>query len=157
QDGETWEDHLASIHFACPACGLSIEEIEPRTFSFNSPHGACPRCEGLGAIATFEDDSVLPDLARSLAGGAIAPLPWLRPEEARSILEDPKLALLLKRHRTSPSTPLSQWSPALRQKLLRGDPKSGYGGVLKALEDLFASLKPGKKWEALATFRQEKT
>ncbi|HFB68033.1 MAG TPA: excinuclease ABC subunit A, partial [Calditrichae bacterium] len=48
QNAETGEEHLFSEHFACPKCGISIEELEPRLFSFNSPYGACPTCDGLG-------------------------------------------------------------------------------------------------------------
>ncbi len=46
-----WEDHVLSIHLACPACGAGLQPLEPRSFSFNSPYGACPSCEGLGVIA----------------------------------------------------------------------------------------------------------
>ena len=52
-----WEDHVLSIHLACPACGTGLQPLEPRTFSFNSPYGACPACEGLGVVATSEPDA----------------------------------------------------------------------------------------------------
>lgn len=51
QTEDGWADEPHSLHFACPSCGLGLQELEPRTFSFNSPHGACPRCDGLGTIA----------------------------------------------------------------------------------------------------------
>ena len=72
-DGDHTRDRLFSEHFACPVCGTSLPEIEPRTFSFNSPHGACPGCTGLGSQMEFDPDLVVPDRARSLAGGAIKP------------------------------------------------------------------------------------
>jgi excinuclease ABC subunit A len=53
---ERWEDRLYSTLHACPACGVSLAEMEPRTFSFNSPHGACPQCEGLGTERDFDLD-----------------------------------------------------------------------------------------------------
>ncbi len=68
-------DRLFSEHFACPVCGISLPEIEPRTFSFNSPHGACPTCTGLGSMLEFDPDLIV-DTSRSLAGGAIRP--WNR-------------------------------------------------------------------------------
>jgi len=67
---------LFSEHFACPVCGISIEEIEPRTFSFNSPHGACPECTGLGVKTEIDPDLVVPDRNLSLEEGAI--VPWAK-------------------------------------------------------------------------------
>ncbi|MFW6125665.1 MAG: excinuclease ABC subunit UvrA [Chloroflexota bacterium] len=67
---------LFSEHFACPHCGLSIGEIEPRTFSFNSPHGACPACTGLGVQLEIDPDLVIPNRDLSIAQGAIHPGWW---------------------------------------------------------------------------------
>ena len=67
------EDLLFSEHFACVHCGVSLPEIEPRTFSFNSPHGACPECQGLGIKLAIDPDLVIPDLDLSLRDGAIQP------------------------------------------------------------------------------------
>ncbi|OIO93501.1 MAG: excinuclease ABC subunit A [Anaerolineae bacterium CG2_30_64_16] len=75
-EAEKARDRLFSERFACPACGVSLPEIEPRTFSFNSPHGACPACTGLGSQMEFDPDLIIPDKTRSLAGGAIKP--WSR-------------------------------------------------------------------------------
>ncbi|MEZ4833615.1 MAG: excinuclease ABC subunit UvrA [Caldilineaceae bacterium] len=72
---EVVTDRLFSEHFACVTCGLSFDEIEPRTFSFNSPHGACPNCDGLGTLKEFDPDLILDD-ASSIDGGAV--LPWVR-------------------------------------------------------------------------------
>jgi excinuclease ABC subunit A len=66
-------DRLFSRKLACVHCGLSVPEMSPRAFSFNSPHGACPECQGLGATWDFVPQRVIPDDARSLADGAIAP------------------------------------------------------------------------------------
>ncbi|MBC7259868.1 MAG: excinuclease ABC subunit UvrA, partial [Chloroflexi bacterium] len=71
--GDEPRDMLFSEHFSCVHCGLSLPEIEPRTFSFNSPHGACPVCTGLGVQLEIDPDLVIPDKERSLDGGAIAP------------------------------------------------------------------------------------
>src|SRR5205823_774076 len=69
-------DRLFSRRLACVDCGLSIPEMTPRAFSFNSPHGACPDCQGLGATVDFDPQRVVPDESKSLADGAIAP--WAR-------------------------------------------------------------------------------
>ncbi|HBV86769.1 excinuclease ABC subunit UvrA [Desulfosporosinus sp.] len=62
-----------SENFACPDCGIALEEISPRLFSFNSPYGACPTCTGLGANLTIDIDLLIPDRSLSLEAGAIAP------------------------------------------------------------------------------------
>ena len=70
---DTPRDILFSEHFACPQCGISLAEIEPRTFSFNSPHGACPECQGLGSKLEVDPELVIPNRDLSLAEGAIKP------------------------------------------------------------------------------------
>jgi len=67
------ESHVFSERFACADCGISYPDIEPRLFSFNSPAGACPSCDGLGSQTVFDPDLVVPDTGLSLADGAIAP------------------------------------------------------------------------------------
>ncbi len=64
---------IFSERFACPVSGFTIDEIEPRLFSFNNPYGACPECDGLGTQLYFDADLVVPDSSKSLADGAIAP------------------------------------------------------------------------------------
>jgi excinuclease ABC subunit A len=66
-------DRLFSRRMACPDCGISIPEMTPRAFSFNSPHGACPGCQGLGAVYDFDPARIVPDDTRTLATGAVAP------------------------------------------------------------------------------------
>jgi len=68
---EEERDILYSEHLACPLCGISLPEIEPRTFSFNSPHGACPECEGLGTQKKLDPELVVPNADLSLEEGAI--------------------------------------------------------------------------------------
>jgi len=78
-DGVAWimpwkgrgEPEVFSARFACPQCGYSITDLEPRLFSFNSPHGACPGCDGLGSQSVFDRDRVIADPSLSLAGGAV--------------------------------------------------------------------------------------
>ena len=67
------EDRLYSEKFSCPDCGISIEELAPRMFSFNSPFGKCDRCDGLGTLIEIDEDLVIPDRSLSIMEGAIAP------------------------------------------------------------------------------------
>ena len=70
------QDLLFSEHLACPEHGTSLAEIEPRTFSFNTPHGACPECQGLGSKLEIDPDRVIPDRTMSIAEGALAVMNW---------------------------------------------------------------------------------
>jgi excinuclease ABC subunit A len=70
------EEHLFSEHFACVHCGISLGEIAPRTFSFNSPHGACPTCSGLGSQLKIDPDLLIPNRNLTLAEGAIRSWVW---------------------------------------------------------------------------------
>lgn len=70
---DTGEEKVYSEHFACPDCGINFEEISPRMFSFNSPHGACPECNGLGSKLEIDPDLVVPYPERSINEGAIVP------------------------------------------------------------------------------------
>ncbi len=73
---EEGEEHLFSEHFACIICGISLGEIEPRTFSFNSPHGACPECTGLGSKLEIDPDLLIPNKDLTLPEGAIRSWVW---------------------------------------------------------------------------------
>ncbi len=73
EDARSGESTLFSAKFACPVSGFTIEEIEPRLFSFNNPFGACPVCDGLGTQMEFDPELVVPDPAKTLDDGAIAP------------------------------------------------------------------------------------
>jgi excinuclease ABC subunit A len=76
EEGQEPRRLLFSEKFACPVSGFTISEIEPRLFSFNNPHGACPVCDGLGAKLAFDADLVIPDKDKTLHKGAVAP--WAR-------------------------------------------------------------------------------
>jgi len=111
---EDGEEVLFSEQLACPACGISMGEIEPRTFSFNSPHGACPACTGLGVKMEFDPDLVIPNKALSLAEGAIHPYQWQT--WYFSQLED-----LARRHHFSLNTPVNNLSEEAMQLILYGE------------------------------------
>jgi excinuclease ABC subunit A len=82
-------DQLFSRRLACVTCGISMPEMTPRAFSFNSPHGACPDCQGLGATYDFDPRLIVPDESKSLLGGAVAP--WVRGD--RKLVREAIMAL----------------------------------------------------------------
>ncbi len=113
------EELLFSEHFACVYCGVSLGEIAPRTFSFNSPYGACPACTGLGCKLEIDPNLVIPDKELSLGEGAIQP--WTRNGQMStwytSILQS-----LGRRYGFSLSTPVKDLSEEQLQVILYGDP-----------------------------------
>ncbi|MGH6867026.1 MAG: excinuclease ABC subunit UvrA [Methyloceanibacter sp.] len=106
-----------SAKFACPVSGFTIEEIEPRLFSFNNPYGACPACDGLGTELFFEPDLVVPDENLSLARGAIAP--WAR-TSASSPYYQQTLESLARAYRQSMSKPWKNLPEDFRNVVLYG-------------------------------------
>ncbi len=108
-------DQLFSRRLACVSCGLSVPEMTPRAFSFNSPHGACPECQGLGATHDFDPLLVVPDPARSLLDGAVAP--WLRGD--RKLLRS-ALTALGTTFGFDPAAPFEQLSKKHRDIILFG-------------------------------------
>jgi excinuclease ABC subunit A len=111
------EPRLFSEHFACVYCGISVGEIEPRTFSFNSPHGACPDCTGLGTKKVLDPTLVIPNPRLSIAEGAVQP--W-----ARSGTSSPYYLSLLAgvadRFGFTVNTPLDRLSDEQLDKILNG-------------------------------------
>src|SRR3989344_6050857 len=81
QNSESGEEQIFSEEFSCPHCHISVSSLEPRDFSFNSPHGACPECTGLGTKQEVDPDLVLPNKKLSLAEGAIKP--WSKSGRSR--------------------------------------------------------------------------
>jgi excinuclease ABC subunit A len=147
-----WEDRALSVHYACPDCGTGIEELEPRTFSFNSPYGACPTCDGLGKLSAFDPDLVLPDRSRSLAGGAISPLEALPTRAREAIVDDPALDVFFRKHRLTRDTPLASWAAEALSAFLQGEP-DGYLGLLAALDRAYTESTSEARRAALDAFR----
>jgi excinuclease ABC subunit A len=104
-----------SSRFACPVSGFTIEEIEPRLFSFNSPHGACPACDGLGHETFFDPHLVVPDEQRALNEGAV--IPWVN---AQSPYYDQTLASLAKHFGIKMTTPWEKLPEEARNGILFG-------------------------------------
>ena len=115
ENAQSGERTVFSSRFACPVSGFTIEEIEPRLFSFNSPHGACPTCDGLGTQSVFDPALVVPDERLSLAEGAIAP--WTG---AQSPYYDQTLASLARHFKASTRTPWRELPRAVTDAILSG-------------------------------------
>ena len=111
------EDRLFSQRFACPYDGTSIPEIEPRTFSFNSPHGACPGCTGLGVKMELDPDLVVANSDLSIDEGAI--LPWQREGQAHHYRTQ-VLEALAKKMRFSLKTPWAKLPKKVKDAILHG-------------------------------------
>lgn len=112
---DTQEDMVYSEHFACAKCGIHFDEIAPRIFSFNSPHGACPTCAGLGGQLEFDPHLVVPDRRLSLAKGAVAPWRRSASEYKRRVLQ-----AVCRELGFDFTTPLEELTPSQWDKLLFG-------------------------------------
>ncbi len=111
------EDLLFSEHLACAHCGISLPEIEPRTFSFNSPHGACPACSGLGVRLVLDPELIIPNKELTLAEGAIQP--WSRASTSETYFGQ-LLRSVAKHYGFSVDVPVSQLKPEHIRILLYG-------------------------------------
>ena len=113
------ERRLYSQNFSCPECGISIEELQPRMFSFNNPFGACPECTGIGYLMKFDPELVIPDPSLSLRQGAITAPGWMSSNQPESftyrILEQ-----LSQKYGFSLDTPVQELPEKARQVLLYG-------------------------------------
>jgi excinuclease ABC subunit A len=148
-----WQERIFSTEYACPNCKISYEELEPRTFSFNSPYGACPACDGLGATRAFDPDLIAPDSTRSLANAAI--LPWVSGKNGTRGLSkrhERDLAALAKAGGFHLDTPLGELKARMRQVLWHG--ARDVPGVLTMLDDEYTEADE-KKREKLEEFRGE--
>ncbi len=140
-------ERLLSRMLACPRCDVSIPELSPRAFSFNSAQGACPACDGLGQRWVVDPERVMPDPTKSVLDGAIRP--WHRhgPRLLREALFD-----VAARHGFSLEVPVGELGPEARQVLLYGD-DAGFVGVvpyLRARAETLLRLDPSPADEDLA-------
>ncbi|MBA3337904.1 MAG: excinuclease ABC subunit UvrA, partial [Chloroflexia bacterium] len=103
------EEVRFSERFACPSCGLSFSEIEPRNFSFNSPHGACSECTGIGTIMELEPELVVPNRTLTLAQGAI--VPWVRATGDSSAWYAALVEAVAEKHHFSVDVPIRELPP----------------------------------------------
>ena len=112
-----------SQSFACPDCGISISEIEPRSFSFNNPFGACPACFGLGYKMEFDEELIIPDKSVSLEDGAIAVLGWQSSGDQGSFT-NAILQALAKEFKFSLKTPFGELPEEIQDMIIHGTTKS---------------------------------
>jgi excinuclease ABC subunit A len=134
-----------SAKFACPVSGFTIEEIEPRLFSFNNPYGACPGCDGLGTELFFEPDLVVPDETLSLARGAIAP--WTR-TSASSPYYQQTLEALARAYRQPMTKPWKSLPEDFREVVLYG---SGDDEITFTYDDGVRHYETTKAFEGVIT------
>lgn len=115
-DGDSFQ---MSQSFSCPDCGISIDEVEPRSFSFNNPFGACPECFGLGYKMEFDEDLMIPDKSLSLSEGAIQVMGWQSSSEKGSFT-NATLQALAKEYGFSLDTPYQDLPEDIRHMLIHG-------------------------------------
>ena len=108
-----------SQSFSCPDCGISIDEIEPRSFSFNNPFGACPECFGLGYKMEFDIDLMIPDKSLSISEGAIAVMGWQSCTDKKSFTYA-ILSALSKEYKFSLDTPFEKYPKKIQDILIHG-------------------------------------
>ncbi len=108
-----------SQSFSCPDCGISVDEIEPRSFSFNNPFGACPDCFGLGYKMEFDEDLMIPDKSLSINGGAIAAMGWQSCNDGKSFT-NAILRALCEEYDFSLDTPYNDYPVDIRNVLIHG-------------------------------------
>jgi len=113
------EPIMFSDSFACPECGISIDEIEPRSFSFNNPFGACPDCFGLGYRMEFEPELLIPDKSLSLNEGAISCMGWQSSKSSGSFT-NAVLVAMAKEYGFSLDTPFKDLAPQIQEMLIHG-------------------------------------
>ncbi len=118
--GEKPQEILQSEHLACVDCGVAFEELEPRMFSFNNPHGACPECTGLGTVMEIDPELVVPDKTRSITHGAV------RPWSMRRVLDGmyrKTLIAVCEHYGQDPHTPWESLSKEFQETVLYGSGK----------------------------------
>ena len=140
-----------SEKLACAECGISFPEVSPRMFSFNNPYGACPECGGIGSRDEIDPDRLVPNPARSLKDGALAP--WAGRE---TTYFRQTLAVLAKRHKFSLETPWAELRKPVRDVILHGERDGGFEGVIKTLERRYRETSSEEARAEVATFMTER-
>ena len=163
------KDTMYSQKNACPHCGISIGEIEPRTFSFNSPFGACTECNGLGIKTEFDPDLIIPDRQKSILDGAIKPWSGHFATFRASMLKD-----VGRKFGFDLSTPIAKMAPRQLNVILYGTEESihykyesrysdsrweysgAFEGVIPNLERIYKTTESESKREDLMQFMRER-
>jgi excinuclease ABC subunit A len=140
---ETHERIMFSERFACPVSGFTIDEIEPRLFSFNNPFGACPKCDGLGTELHFEPELVVPDSSLSMKDGAV--LPWARTGNTSPYYHQ-TLEAIAKHYKVSMSAPWKDLPKKVREAVLFG---TGEEEITITYDDGIRAYKTKKPFEGV--------
>jgi excinuclease ABC subunit A len=144
KDGEPLPERIVfSERFACPESGFTIPEIEPRLFSFNSPQGACPTCDGLGTTLEFEEALIVPDPSLSLRQGAVAP--WAKTGNTSPYYTQ-TLDAICRHYKTSMAKPWSELPAKVQDVILYG---SGEESITFTYDDGLRSYKTAKPFEGV--------
>jgi len=121
RDNDSGEELTFSGNYACPDCGISIEELTPRMFSFNNPYGACPECAGLGTLMRADPDIIIPDKSKSLREGAIKVSGWN--SGVTESMAEMYLEALAKHYHFSLDTPVKDLPKDVVDKIIYGTGK----------------------------------
>jgi excinuclease ABC subunit A len=141
ENADSGERTIFSEKFACPVSGFTIPEIEPRLFSFNNPHGACPTCDGLGVRMYVDEDLVVPDRGKSVAGGAIEP--W---SGGFSHYYQQALEQVLKHYKAKSDMPFNKLPEKVQKAILYG---SGNESIKITYEDRANTYRSHKPFEGV--------
>ena len=157
QEGNVhWDEVLFSTQHACANCNLSYEELEPRTFSFNSPYGACPDCDGLGVIESFDEEMVYPDRSISISENGIAIWKHLKKSalnQQQTLVED-----FCSSVGCDMSDPPENWTTNQWEKFLYGsERRPKFIGLLNLLEQSFSTETTKTRLEKLQAYRDQVT
>jgi excinuclease ABC subunit A len=152
--GADSKEKIYSEHFACVDCGINFEEISPRMFSFNSPHGACPECNGLGSKLEMDPELIVPNMGLSLNEGAIAP--WSKSTNKENYYQQ-MLQAVSDHYGFSMDTPFKELDPEYQNAILYGSPeriefsfkrrnrsyhvKRKFEGVIRRMERIYLETK----------------
>ena len=149
EDGDrskaTWQETRFSTLYACPDCKVSYEELEPRTFSFNSPYGACSECHGIGTVERFDPELVFPNAKSSCAKGGIGPMEHLTPKD-RKILRA-AVEPILEESGFAWTTPIGKLPEETRERILEC--------VAGVVEAVIAGKGREERRRKLASYRRE--
>ena len=140
-DAKSGERTVFSARFACPVSGFTIDEVEPRLFSFNNPFGACPSCDGLGMASHFDAELVVPNKAATLRDGALAP--WANSSSKYYVQT---LESLASHYHFSLDMPFSKLDPKVQSVILMG---SGKEAVVMTYDDGLRSYRTQKPFEGI--------
>ncbi len=154
-DDGHWEDSAFSTKLACPQCGLGIVEIEPRTFSFNSPYGACTSCGGLGSIREFDPKKLLTDPQKSFFETLEAFKKSLTPAMVKHVESKLSVAQFLSDHSLTGTEAIATWPHSTLQDFLgtkQKSPGNGCPGLIPTLEMILSEGRE-RQVEALEAFR----